>query len=81
MNLGTALDRELREERIRTIVMSPAGVNTPFAAADGRFGDLDPSSGPFMDPADIGGAIIYALQQPRRMRTSLWTMWSLVEKH
>lgn len=81
INLGTALDRELREEGIRTTVIAPAGVNTPFAAADGRFGDGDPAKGPFMEPADIGGAIIYTLTQPRRMRTELWTMWSLAEKH
>lgn len=81
INLGTALDRELREEGIRTTVIAPAGVNTPFAAADGRFGDGDPTQGPFMEPADIAGAIVYTLGQPRRMRTELWTMWSLAEKH
>lgn len=81
INLGTAMDRELREEGIRTTVIAPAGVNTPFAAADGRFAGGDPARGPFMEPADIGGAIIYTLSQPRRMRTELWTMWSLTEKH
>ncbi|GAA4399486.1 SDR family NAD(P)-dependent oxidoreductase [Fodinibacter luteus] len=81
INLGTAMDRELREEGIRTTVIAPAGVNTPFAAADGRFGSGDPAHGPFMEPADIGGAVIYTLSQPRRMRTELWTMWSLAEKH
>lgn len=81
INFGTALDRELREEGIRTTIIAPAGVNTPFAAADGRFGDGDPSQGPFMAPADIGGAIIYTLSQPRRMRTELWTMWSMAERH
>ncbi len=81
INLGTALDRELREEGIRTTVIAPAGVNTPFAAADGRFGDGDPAQGPFMQPDDIAGAILYTLGQPRRMRTELWTMWSLAEKH
>lgn len=81
VNFGTALDRELRAEGIRTTVIAPAGVNTPFAAADGRFGDLDPSHGPFMDPGDIAGAVLYALRQPRRMRTELWTMWSLAEGH
>jgi NAD(P)-dependent dehydrogenase (short-subunit alcohol dehydrogenase family) len=81
VNFGTALDRELREEGIRTTVIAPAGVNTPFAAGDGRFGDLDPSQGPFMDPGDIAGAVLYALRQPRRMRTELWTMWSLAEEH
>ena len=55
---ATRLDRELREEGIRTSVIAPAGVNTAFAAADGRFGDGDPSSGPFMEPGDIAGAVL-----------------------
>jgi NADP-dependent 3-hydroxy acid dehydrogenase YdfG len=81
INLGTAMDRELRAEGIRTTVIAPAGVNTPFAAADGRFRGGDPAEGPFMDPADIGSAVVYTLTQPRRMRTELWTMWSLAEQH
>ncbi len=81
INLGYALDRELRGEGIRTTVIAPAGVNTPFAAADGRFGSTDPSEGPFMDPSDIAGAVVHTLRQPRRMRTELWTMWSLAETH
>ncbi|WP_313408691.1 SDR family NAD(P)-dependent oxidoreductase [Aeromicrobium sp.] len=81
INLGTALDRELRDEGIRTTVIAPAGVNTAFAAADGRFGDSAPQDGPFMEPADIAGAVLHTLGQPRRMRTELWTMWSLAEKH
>ena len=81
INLGTALDRELRAEGIRTTVIAPAGVNTPFAAADGRFGEGDPARGPFMEPGDIANAILYTLRQPRRMRTELWTMWSLSETH
>ena len=81
INLGHALDRELRSEGVRTTVIAPAGVNTPFAAGDGRFGDSDPADGPFMEPQDIAGAIVYTLSQPRRMRTELWTMWSLAEQH
>ena len=81
INLGTAMDRELRSEGIRTTVVAPAGVNTAFAAADGRFGDGDPEHGPFMEPSDIAGAVLYTLSQPRRMRTELWTMWSLAEQH
>jgi NADP-dependent 3-hydroxy acid dehydrogenase YdfG len=81
INLGTAMDRELRSEGIRTTVVAPAGVNTAFAAADGRFGDGDPEHGPFMEPTDIAGAVLYTLSQPRRMRTELWTMWSLSEQH
>jgi short-subunit dehydrogenase len=81
INLGYALDRVLRTEGIRTTVIAPAGVNAAFAARDGRFGDLDPSAGPFMDTGHVAGAIIYTLTQPRRMRTELWTMWSLGEQH
>jgi 3-oxoacyl-[acyl-carrier protein] reductase len=81
INLGYALDRELRSEGIRTTTIAPAGVNTAFAAADGRFGDRDPSEGHFMEPADIAEAVGYTLRQPRRMRTELWTMWSLSEQH
>ena len=81
INLGYALDRELRSEGIRTTVLAPAGVNTAFAAADGRFGDRDPSEGEFMEPSDIAEAVVYTLQQPRRMRTELWTMWSMAENH
>jgi NAD(P)-dependent dehydrogenase (short-subunit alcohol dehydrogenase family) len=81
INLATALDRELRTEGIRTSVIAPAGVNTSFAAADGRFGEGDPSQGPFMEPTDVGRAVIYTLSQPRRMRTEMWTMWSLAEQH
>jgi NADP-dependent 3-hydroxy acid dehydrogenase YdfG len=71
----------LRSEGIRTTVIAPAGVNTAFAAGDGRFGELDPADGPFMEPGDIARAILYTLTQPRRMRTELWTMWSLAENH
>ena len=81
INLGYALDRELRTEGIRTTTIAPAGVNTAFAAADGRFGDQDPSHGHFMEPEDIAAAVAYTLRQPRRMRTELWTMWSMAEQH
>lgn len=81
INLGYALDRELRPEGIRTTTIAPAGVNTAFAAADGRFGDRDPSEGQFMEPTDIADAVVHTLQQPRRMRTELWTMWSMAEAH
>lgn len=81
INLGYALDRELRAEGIRTTVIAPAGVNTAFAAADGRFGDRDPSEGQFMEPTDVAEAVVHTLQQPRRMRTELWTMWSMAEDH
>ncbi|GAA1901983.1 SDR family oxidoreductase [Lapillicoccus jejuensis] len=81
INLAYALDRELRHEAIRTTAIAPAGVNTAFAAADGRFGGKDPASGHFMATTDIAHAILTTLRQPRRMRTELWTMWSMSETH
>lgn len=81
INLGHALDRELRDEGVRTTVIAPGGVNTAFAAGDGRFGDGQPEDGPFLHTSDIARAVIHTLTQPRRMRTELWTMWSLTEEH
>lgn len=79
IQFGTSLDREVRDEGIRVAVVAPAAVNTHFASATGRFGDRPPEEGDFMTPDDIAFAIVTTLRQPRRMRTSLWTMWSLAE--
>ncbi len=79
IQLGTSLDREVRGEGIRVAVIAPAGVNTHFAAATGRFGNVPPEQGQFMTPDDIAFAIVTTLRQPRRMRTAIWTMWSLAE--
>lgn len=79
IQLGTSLDREVRHENIRVAVVAPAAVNTGFAAATGRFGDKNPEDGDFIRPGDIAYGIVTTLRQPRRMRTALWTMWSLAE--
>jgi NADP-dependent 3-hydroxy acid dehydrogenase YdfG len=79
IQFGTSLDREVRPDGIRVAVIAPAAVNTRFAAATGRFGDKAPEDGDFMAPDDIAYAIVTTLRQPRRMRTALWTMWSLAE--
>lgn len=79
IQLGTSLDREVRHEGIRVSVIAPAAVNTGFAAATGRFGDKRPEEGDFIRPEDIAYCILTSLRQPRRMRTALWTMWSLAE--
>lgn len=81
MQFATSLDREVRHEGIRVAVIAPAAVNTGFAAATGRFGDTPPDQGPFIDPLDIARAVIMTLQQPRTMRTAMWTMWSLAESN
>jgi 3-oxoacyl-[acyl-carrier protein] reductase len=73
-----ALDREYRERGVRVTSMCPAGVNTRFALGRGR-ADGDPVLGDFLDPLDVGAAIVYTLTQPRRLRTTQWNMWSAAE--
>ncbi|MCU1634916.1 MAG: short-chain dehydrogenase/reductase, partial [Cryobacterium sp.] len=81
IQLATSLDRELRAEGIRVSVIAPAAVNTPFAAATGRFGEKRIEDGEFIRPADVGYAVVTTLRQPRRIRTALWTLWSLAESN
>jgi len=79
MQFATSLDRETRAEGVRVSVIAPAAVNTAFAAATGRFGASAPEDGDFLEPSDVALAVVTSLRQPRRMRTGLWTMWSLAE--
>jgi NADP-dependent 3-hydroxy acid dehydrogenase YdfG len=79
IQFGTSLDREVRSEGIRVAVVAPAAVNTGFAAATGRFGDKPFEEGGFIQPSDIAYAVVTTLRQPRRIRTALWTVWSLAE--
>ncbi|WCM55948.1 SDR family oxidoreductase [Microbacterium sp. EF45047] len=79
IQFATSLDREVRHEGIRVSVVAPAAVNTGFAAATGRFGDRTPEEADFLRPGDIAFGILTTLRQPRRMRTALWSMWSLAE--
>lgn len=79
IQLATSVAREVRAEGIRVGVIAPAAVNTHFAAATGRFGDRPPEQGDFIAPEDVAEAVVTALQQPRRVRTALWSLWSLAE--
>lgn len=79
IQFATSLDREVRPEGIRVAVIAPAAVNTGFAAATGRFGDRAPEDGDFIQPDDVAYAVVTTLRQSRRIRTSLWSMWSLTE--
>ena len=56
----------------------PAGVHTEFAIGTGRVED-DPALDSFLQPEDIAMAILTVLRQPRRMRTTLWSMYSQAE--
>jgi 3-oxoacyl-[acyl-carrier protein] reductase len=76
VGLAGALDRELRERGIRVTAVCPAGVHTNFAMGTGREPDSDFLAS-FLHPDDVGFAIVTVLRQPRRVRTTLWSLWSM----
>ena len=76
VGLAGAMDRELREQGIRVTAICPAGVETEFAIGDGRTAG-DPALGDYMRPEDVAFAIVTVLAQPRRVRTTIWSLWSM----
>jgi NADP-dependent 3-hydroxy acid dehydrogenase YdfG len=76
VGLAGALDRELREQGVRVTAICPAGVETEFALGDGRTAG-DPQLADYLRPEDVAAAIVTVLSQPRRVRTSLWSLWSM----
>jgi 3-oxoacyl-[acyl-carrier protein] reductase len=56
----------------------PAAVHSEFAIGRGRVEGM-PWLAEVMRPEDVAAAIVTVLAQPRRMRTQLWSMWSMVE--
>ena len=78
IGLAGAIDRELREKGIRVTTIAPAAVATEFAIGHGRTEGM-PWLDEVLHPEDVAAAIVTVLRQPRRMRTQLWSMWSMVE--
>jgi NADP-dependent 3-hydroxy acid dehydrogenase YdfG len=78
IGLAGSLDREVRTEGIRVTAVCPAGVNTEFALGVGRSVG-DPDLDQMLQPADVAAAILTVLRQPRRLRTSAWTIYSMSE--
>ena len=76
VGLAGALDRELRERGIRVTAVCPAGVATNFAMGAGREPDSE-FLGTFLHPDDVAFAVVTVLRQPRRVRTTLWSLWSM----
>lgn len=77
VGLAGALDRELRADGIRVTALLPAGVTTEFALGAGRT-EGDPALDAYLQPEDIAFQVRTVLQQPRRMRSTLWSIWSMV---
>jgi NADP-dependent 3-hydroxy acid dehydrogenase YdfG len=78
IGIGGAIDRQLRPENIRVTSLAPAGTSTEFAIGTGRTAG-DPALDLLLSPADVAFQVVTVLQQPRRMRTTLWASWSMVE--
>jgi 3-oxoacyl-[acyl-carrier protein] reductase len=78
VGLAGALDRELREKGIRVTTIGPAGTSTEFALGAGRTEDM-PELRTYLRPEDIAFAIRTVLEQPRRLRTQSWTIWSMAQ--
>jgi NADP-dependent 3-hydroxy acid dehydrogenase YdfG len=76
VGLAGSLDRELREDGIRVTAVCPAGVETEFAIGAGRT-EGDPALAAYLRPEDVAFQIVTVLEQPRRLRTTLWAMWSM----
>jgi NADP-dependent 3-hydroxy acid dehydrogenase YdfG len=76
VGLAGALDRELREHGIRVTTIGPAGTSTEFAMGAGRSEGM-PVLETYLRPEDIAFAIRTVLEQPRRVRTQYWTIWSM----
>jgi len=78
VGLAGALDRELRDKGIRVTTIGPAGTSTEFAMGTGRTEDM-PELTTYLKPEDIAFAIRTVLEQPRRLRTQYWTIWSMAQ--
>jgi NADP-dependent 3-hydroxy acid dehydrogenase YdfG len=76
VGLAGSLDRELREDGVRVTAICPAGVETEFAIGAGRT-EGDPALAAYLRPEDVAFQIVTVLEQPRRLRTTLWAMWSM----
>ena len=76
VGLAGSLDRELRERGIRVTAVCPAGVHTEFAMGTGRTPESE-FLATFLRPEDVAAAIVTVLCQPRRVRTTLWSLWSM----
>jgi NADP-dependent 3-hydroxy acid dehydrogenase YdfG len=78
VGLAGSLDRELRSKGIRVTVIGPAGTATEFAIGAGRTVDMPELQG-YLHPEDIAFAIRTVLEQPHRLRTQYWTIWSMAQ--
>lgn len=78
VGLAGAIDRELRPHGVRVTAICPAGVHTEFAIGKGRQAD-DPLLNDLLQPEDVAAQVRFVLEQPKRLRTTTWSIWSASE--
>jgi len=61
---------------VRVTLICPAGTATEFAVGAGRVED-DPRFADWLTSDDVAHAIVTTLEQPRSLRTAIWTLWSM----
>jgi NADP-dependent 3-hydroxy acid dehydrogenase YdfG len=79
MGLANGLDRELHRKGIRVTAMCPGGVVTEFAMGSGRTPE-SPQLADMMQASDVAGAIVSVLEQPRHMRTLVYSLRGATEE-
>lgn len=79
VGLAGGLDRELRDKNIRVATICPGGTSTEFAMGAGRTPGMA-GLADMMEPENIADAIVTVLQQPKSMRTLIWSMRSIQEQ-
>ncbi|MCW2801341.1 MAG: family mycofactocin-dependent oxidoreductase [Aeromicrobium sp.] len=79
MGLAGGMDRELSEKGIRVSAICPAAVDTEFAIGTGRT-EGDAWLDAVLRADDVAFSIVTTLQQPRRLRTTIWSMWSMSQQ-
>jgi len=78
VGLAGAIDRELRTSGVRVTALCPAAVSTEFAIGRGRT-EGDAWLDDVLQPEDLAAAVTVVLRQPRRLRTTQWSMWAMTE--
>ncbi|HMH58969.1 MAG TPA: SDR family oxidoreductase, partial [Galbitalea sp.] len=78
VGLAGALDRELHRRGIRVTALCPGGVVTEFAMGTGRT-PQSPELAEMMSSDDVANAIVTILQQPRGMRSLVYSMRGALE--
>lgn len=80
IGLAKGLDRELYREGIRVTAMCPGGVVTEFAMGAGRTSE-SPQLADMMHGYDVANAIVSVLEQPRHMRTLVYSLRGATEEN